>query len=241
MKHKLTILHFACCQLFISHMVAQPWQVRYTGAMRSAKQGDFSASLCLDTLPTQNLFAIGPVAALGGEILVWDGKPFVADVLRENGQQYLKKAPAGLCAMFLVYAQVKQWDTVKLTGTFKGLRPLQQAIEAQAAAKGIDTQQPFPFLLFGKIAVGKGHIRHADTPVLRVPAAVSDENKRFFAIQNKKTQMLGFFSKSHQGVFTHHDSFIHIHYRLYTKYEAGHLDEAMFDDKEPLMLLLPKG
>ena len=52
--------------------------------------------------------------------------------------------------------------------------------------------------------------------------------------------MLGFYSQKHQGIFTSMDSYLHIHYLLSNKYQAGHLDEVVFDKATPIRLLIPK-
>jgi acetolactate decarboxylase len=42
-------------------------------------------------------------------------------------------------------------------------------------------------------------------------------------------EIIGFFSTEHKGVFTHHDSFLHMHLITKDKEKMGHLDAATFD------------
>jgi acetolactate decarboxylase len=216
-----------------------PVKFFHAGAITKVRQGDLSAAVRLDTLPQDHLFAIGPVEDLKGEILVWDGKPFKAAITGENPQPYVEKAPEGLKAIFLVYANVPQWDTVVVTAPVMNMQDLENMIGTTAHAHGVDTSQAFPFLLFGKVSKGLGHIQFFDTAKIDMSPTIGEDAKHFFPFENVRSQFVGFYSHHHKRIFTHHDTFIHIHYRLYTKYHAGHLDEVAFDKSEPIRLLLP--
>jgi acetolactate decarboxylase len=215
-------------------------KVNFAGAMMKIRQGDLSAAVLLDTLPQAHLFAIGPIENLQGELLVWDGKPFKAAMMPDRKQPFVEKAPANLKAIFLVYANVPAWDTVIIREPVPDMATLEKLVGQYAHRQGTDTSQAFPFLLFGKIAKGLGHIQMLDTAATKITPTVGDDAKVFLPIENQKAQFVGFYSHHHQRVFTHHDSYIHIHYRLYTKYHAGHLDEVAFDKGEPVRLLLPR-
>jgi len=214
-------------------------KVKFAGAMMKIRQGDLSAAVMLDTLPQAHLFAIGPVENLQGEIMMWDGKPFKAAMMPDGKQPFVEKAPANLKAVFLVYANIPAWDTVVIREPVPDIASLEKLIGQYAHLHGTDTTQAFPFLLFGKIAKGMGHIQMLDTATTKITATVGDDSKVFLPVENQRSQFVGFYSHHHQRVFTHHDRFIHIHYRLYTKYHAGHLDEVTFDAGEPVRLLLP--
>lgn len=49
--------------------------------------------------------------------------------------------------------------------------------------------------------------------------------------------MVGYFSTSHQGEFTHHDSFTHIHLITADRKVMGHLDHAEFRGSEMALFL----
>jgi hypothetical protein len=61
--------------------------------------------------------------------------------------------------------------------------------------------------------------------------------EKHYNYQNEDAEIIGFFSTEHKGVFTHHDSFLHMH--LITKDESkmGHLDELKIGK---MKLYLPK-
>jgi hypothetical protein len=69
--------------------------------IRQDKQVD--ASILIDTIKAKNLYALGPVENLRGEIIVWNNNAFVA-ALTEDKQPYVQKNVKDLKAIFLVYA-----------------------------------------------------------------------------------------------------------------------------------------
>ncbi len=233
---------FVVMVLAVLSWQASAQQVHHIGSLRSLhREGRTEATVLLDTLPQQHLYAIGPVEGLQGEIYVWDGKPFVAGWLKESGQPYVKKDVHPLRAVFLVYAQVPAWDTIPLNTHPSDLRQLERVIAREASRHGMDTTQAFPFLLYGKVQKGRGHVLQADSVAATVTPEARQDATFAFGFENVKSQLIGFYSQHHQGVFTHHDSFLHIHFRLNTKYQAGHLEEVAFDPAAPLWLYLPAG
>ncbi len=60
-----------------------------------------------------------------------------------------------------------------------------------------------------------------------------------FVRENVEGEIIGFFSTEHQTVFTHHDSFIHIHFINREQTEMGHVDDLLLNRKEEVMLYLP--
>lgn len=235
-------VRFLVCLLlmFAGHSKTVTAQVSFAGTQTKIRNGDFSAAVLLDTLPKEHLFALGPEEGLRSELFVWNGRIFRAGVWRENGQPYVEKDAKGMQAVFLVWANVPAWDTVVLQENIVSLRQLEQIIGMNAHRHGLDTSKAFPFLLLGKFLKAQGHIMDNDTSRNLITAATGGEAKKYFPVDGQRVQLLGFYSHHHRGIFTHHDSFTHIHYRTYSKHHAGHLDEASFDPSEPLRLLLAK-
>ena len=224
----------------LSDVIAQKAaEVKFAGAQLKVRQGDFSAAVLLDTLPKNHLFAIGPEEGLRSEIFVWDGRIFRAGVLRETGKPYVEKDIKNMKAVFLVWANIPAWDTLVIGKHISSLKDLEEVIGKEAHQHGTDTAGAFPFLLFGKLQKGKGHIMDKDPAIKAPTSGTAEDAKKYFPVDGEKVQMVGFYSHHHQRIFTHHDSYIHIHYRTYSKFHAGHLDEAAFDPSVPIRLLLP--
>jgi acetolactate decarboxylase len=221
----------------LTSIKAQTKSVQYSGSMQQMKQKNgLQASIMVDSLNLKNLYALGPVEYLQGEIIVWNGLPMVA-AINKNKEPYLKKNVHPLKAIFLVYAKVDKWDTLHLSTPITSMQSLQKTIAYQAALKGIDTTQAFPFLLIGKIKSGVGHIMYAHLPILNSDSIA--QAKYIQPIHQQFAQLLGFYSQHHQNIFTHSNNYLHVHYRLGNKYQAGHLDEVAFEETNSIELLLP--
>lgn len=50
-----------------------------------------------------------------------------------------------------------------------------------------------------------------------------------FKLKQEFVEMIGFFSTEHKGVFTHHDSNMHIHLITEDESKMGHLDSVDLD------------
>ena len=71
------------------------------------QKGDLSSRINLDTLSEiSNLYAIGPIEGLKGEITIYNGKPSIATIEREQPKIY---SSLNYNAVFLVYASAFQW------------------------------------------------------------------------------------------------------------------------------------
>jgi acetolactate decarboxylase len=224
----------------ISLSFSQNVPVFHTGEMKQLHQKGFAAATVnLDTLQKDHLYALGPVAHLQGEVFAWDGKVFVASLSKEQKRPFVSKNPEAVSTIFLVYTYVSKWDTIKLHLKTTNLNELVREIEFNAHVHGLDTSKPFPFLMLGAFSKAKGHIVFADTPTSQIKPGTLERYKHYYDFNSQKVQLLGFYSSHHQGVFTHHGSKLHIHYRMFNKYEAGHLDEISFDGSKTVLLLLP--
>jgi len=236
---ELKLFFSAILSLLSLNILAQDNLVKYSGKMsKIGQESRVDAEIMIDSIKGKHLYAIGPVENLRGEIIVWDNKPFVA-AITEDKRPYLQKNVKQLKAIFLVYADIEKWDTVLLTNKISSLKELEKAITNAAYLHGTDTSTAFPFLILGKVKEGTGHIMFKDTSIIDItPAALKEANHKN-TFNNQLVQMLGFYSQHHQTIFTHHDSFLHIHYRMANKYQAGHLDMVSFIEGVPVKLLLP--
>jgi acetolactate decarboxylase len=230
-------------QIFVSLMfcgVSQAQVVKYSGSMSKIRQQNrVDAEILLDTIAAANLYAIGPVEDLRGEIMVWDNNTFVA-ALTEDKKPLVQKNVKNLKAIFLVYADVKEWDTMIVNEhQIRSMSNLETFITRMAFSKGLDTASAFPFQIFARAKQGSGHIRYKDTSVKLITPEILDRSTYINSFTDQYIQMLGFYSQHHQTIFTHHDSFVHIHYRLRNKYQAGHLEELHLDPNYPIKLLFP--
>lgn len=91
--------------------------------------------------------------------------------------------------------------------------------------KTTEFKRPFAFKLIGKISKAIIHIQN-----LQEGANISSPDEAYqgqtnYELYNEESEIIGFFSMKHKGVFTHHDSFLHMHLILKDERKMGHLDE----------------
>lgn len=110
-------------------------------------------------------------------------------------------------------------------------------ILTQAEAHGLDATEPFPFVL-------EGSFYDVDWHLVNGKKEPSNDHKHF-APFNKLTDhrdqaegiVIGFYSASNQGVYTHPGESWHLHIVFEKEEKAGHLDKISV--KEGTLLKLP--
>ncbi len=194
------------------------------GAMREVMWGGrMEAVLDLDTIADRkHLYGLGPLDSLRGELLVADGKAFRSTV-RPDGRMQVEETFASK-APFFVYARVRKWRRVELPDTLLSLPTLEPILNRSAGCR----ERPCAFRLAGKVREAGIHVVDL-APGARVasPADAHAGNKSF-DLKDAKVEMVGFFSTRHQGVFTHHDSYLHAHLLTADRKMMGHADRAGF-------------
>ena len=60
-----------------------------------------------------------------------------------------------------------------------------------------------------------------------------------YMLENSEVEIVGFFSTEHKGIFTHHDSNVHMHLITTDRKKMGHLDKVFFGNGS-MKLYLPK-
>lgn len=199
------------------------YRVKSGGEMRTVMQkGNLDAHVdCATLRELKGLYALGPVEGLKGEITILDGKPSISTV--KDGKPVVGEDWPKAC--FLVYVQVERWQTIDLPKGVESLEHLQDFVQMSAKQAGLDTDKPFPFLVTGTPKRVKYHIvwktdGQPHTKELHAKAKLP------FEVTGREVQMVGFYSDKHHGVFTHHDSNIHVHVRTTDGKDAGHVDAA---------------
>ncbi|MFC4721717.1 acetolactate decarboxylase [Geojedonia litorea] len=210
-------------------------EVKYSGALRTIMSGAIQSVISLDTLSKmKHLYALGAVDNLKGEIQIFNGLPsnsFVVDSSLQINDSY------NLKASLLIYAEIEAWDSYQIEH-IKIKSDLEKQIFKIATDSGIDIEKPFPFLLEGTIASLDWHVinwKDGDTIHNHKKHKASGLNGN---LKNRKVQIIGFYSTKHKGVFTHHTTNMHIHFKTDDKDIAGHVDDLLLDNS--ITLKLPK-
>jgi acetolactate decarboxylase len=216
-RYILFLLWFALGQPSFS----QPL-VRHAGSMSEMGKMNFAASIRLDTLPTnQHLFALGPYGRMQGEITVLDGSPMIAQVQQDGSAAVIQTWKAE--APFLVYADVASWVSFEVKAGISNMNDLQAFVQQLAKQKGFDVSNPFPFRITATVADLTTHVvtpRSAD-----VAGYQPGRNQANYSYKNISGELLGFYSEKHQGIYTHKDSYIHVHFVSKDRTVMGHVDK----------------
>lgn len=217
-----------CSALFAAGLAAEPqkkdepaYAVKAEGEMRTVMlKGDLAARADTAALRgRKNLYALGPVEGLKGEVSIFAGKPAVATV-RDGKPSVAEDWPK---ACFLVSAEVARWDKTEIPKGVESLEHLQAFVEKSAKAAGLDAAEPFPFLVTGTPKKVTYHIVWK-TDGLPHTKELHAKAKLPFGVEGRGVEMLGFYSDKHHGVFTHHDTNIHVHFRTADGTDSGHVD-----------------
>ena len=199
------------------------------GALRMIMhQGEIQSRIRLDTLPNQDLFGLGAADSLSGELMVVSGKIYQSQV--ENGNLQVLQNPQAE-ATLLVYAKVPAWDTLEI----KGLMQLQDLLQQQSHGRSLE--QPFPFLIQGRLEEVKYHVLNFD--VDKNDLMNHKEGALTGTMTQKWSTLLGFYATDAKGIYTHHDSNVHIHVLSEDQTIMGHVDHLVIG-KGPIKLLIPK-
>lgn len=207
-------------------------QVHIVGALRNVMQkGELQGRIQLDTIANRRgLYGLGPEAFLSGELLIYDGRSYVSRVQADSSiqidQSYHVSAP------FFVYTNVEKWKRIHLPSELRTIKDLEQHLEEITS----EYQEAFPFRLSGTASSAAFHIQNLpEGTAVRSPQEAHQGQVNYELIE-KEVEILGFFSKVHQGIFTHHDSHVHMHMITRDGTQMGHLDTL---ELGTMQLLLP--
>ncbi len=230
----LTAILLASCKTPTSN-----YQVHHRGALKTLMhEGDLRAVIALDTLQRlPNLFALGAVENLKGEILIYDSRPFASSV-KDDSAVVVDRSFHHKAAL-LVYAQVSKWREIAIPAEVRYVAELEAFLLMVTKREGINAAEPFPFLLTGAAAFVDWHVvnwTEGDTIHTHEKHKASGLRGR---LENQIVELLGFYSDKHQGIFTHRGSNVHLHVKTVAGGLAAHVDDLKLSGEMSLFLPEP--
>ena len=207
--------------------------IQIAGAMKDVMwKGELAGVIELDSIQNKSgLYGLGPESFLTGELLVNNGQAYVSRVLTDSTMEVVKTFDVS--APFFVYGNVREWEETNLPGAIKSAKDLEVFIDEHSK----ELKRPFAFKLIGSVSAATIHIQNLPAGTKVSSPDEAHQGQTPYAIQNENVTIVGFFSTEHQGVFTHHDSWMHMHLITENEDKMGHLDEVEFDQ---MVLYLPK-
>ena len=227
-------LTFVSCSTAIDNKSS--FKVEHRGALKDMMhKGDISAKANLSELKDmQNLYALGALENLKGEVLILNSNPFntiVIDSALTFDNSFSKKAT------LLVYVCVPNWKSINIPNNIVGYDELEKFIAEKAEENQIDINEPFPFLIEGTPASFDWHVINWKDGDTEHSHEKHIHSGLYGTIKNQPVKMLGFYSDSHHAIFTHHTTNMHMHVKTDNNEIAGHVDALVLG--EGMILKLP--
>lgn len=219
--------------VFFAIPVSEVPEVKVSGAMRNIMvNGDLSSQASLDTINKDHLYGLGPVAGLKGEMMILDGVVYSSS---SDGGQVTNQQDKVSQAAMLVYSKVEKWKTINIKTAVNSYAELERLVENTAKANGYDVETPFVFKIEGDPSMASYHVIDWKEGI----GHTMDNHKQFaYAGQfiNEKAILLGFYSRYHQGIFTHHTTYMHVHISALKTKTIGHLDDIRVNNSITIYL-----
>ncbi len=205
------------------------------GEMRSVmREGKLGPVVAIDTISNAaHLYGLGPVEYLAGEIMVVDGRGYVSAVKDDT---IAVRETLNIKAPFFGYARIERWKEMDIPDTIASLGQLETFLTENTIAE----RRPFFFKVSAVVDSATIHVMSLPSGArIASPQEAHALGRKEFQVLNKKAELLGFFSTTHQATFTHHNTFVHIHLLTEDRKAMGHLD-ALAMQKGTTRLYLPQ-
>lgn len=208
-------------------------KVNSISAMKNAMwKGEIGPKIYLDTIEDKKgLYGLGPLQYLKGEITIVNGKSYVSRVTSDTTMAVTKSF--AISAPFFVYSNVRNWKKISLPDSITTVKDIEGFVNKNASG----FKNPFAFTLKGKVKKATIHIQNLPEGTKVRSPKEAHQGQVNYNLENETVEIVGFFSREHQGIFTHHDTFIHMHLITNDKKKMGHLDSITI---QSMTLYLPQ-
>ena len=226
MKFKTTLFGLAILILTNCTTKAQHTtnEVKIVGQMKNVMwKGQLYGTINLDTIDNKiNLYGLGPVEYLAGEIIIIGGKSYksivTSDTTMKVEETYDIKAP------FFGYSNISKWTEQTLPDSIQTIQQLETYLDKVTK----NSPRPFMFKLSGTVEQAKIHIVNLPKGSKVSSPDEAHKGQINYELQNEQVDIIGFFSTEHKAIFTHHDTYLHMHLMTTDRQQMGHLDRVLF-------------
>lgn len=201
--------------LLIGGSAAEPSEsglIRYGSMHQALAQGDDTARVRLTDLQQYpDLYAIGAVAGLQGEITIVDSEPVVTAVDPSGAPHPLD--PATSAATLLMGQSVARWVSTELADDVAPA-DFDEAVRSAAAAHDVDLAEPFVFVVEGELTDVHLHVLNGACPVhARRHGLELPEGSRPFETDADRIEgtLVGIYATNGAGTVTHSGTRTHVH------------------------------
>ena len=172
----------------------------------------------------KNSYAVGAIQKGAGEITVLNGKVYL-DYGKDGIGNALNTIPEHEKAVLLATTTVEKWQSINFSSSMQK-EDLFKSILSKAKELGLNIEKPFPFLLEGGFKELKIHVINGQNPKFE---GHGGKEKMFKMATDIKTHQMativGFYSASNQGVYTHPNESWHLHTIIEDQNISAHVDD----------------
>ncbi len=204
--------------------------VKVVGEMRDVMwKGDLKGKIATDSLNSKETYGLGPIEFLKGEILLFEGQTFVSKVVDSISHE-VTKIPSAM-APFFVFSLNSELKIVQFSPENYSLKGIEEHINSVYK----DYDQPLLIRIDGEFNSMKLHsVNLPDGQEVSSPDE-AHQGLTQYDFKNISGSLIGFFSRNHKAVFTHHDSFFHAHFISDDREVLGHIDKTNFNSSKVTM------
>lgn len=160
----------------------------------------------IDTITKRtNLYGLGPVEYLAGEILIIDGKSYKSTVISDTTM--VVKESYDIKAPFFGYSNISKWTMQTLPDSIKEIKDLEEFLDKTTKS----APRPFIFKLSGIVEQATIHIVNLPKGSKVSSPEEAHQGQKNYVLKNEPSEIIGFFSTQHKAIFTHHDTNLHMH------------------------------
>jgi acetolactate decarboxylase len=236
MRRNKLILYVYILLMFSCTIKQNPDVNVYGALFEMMHQNNLTTRIDLNRFENENhVYGLGALTDLKGEILIIDSQAYISRVNRDGNIEISNNYSHG--AALFVESKVDKWNSIQMPKNIENISDLEKYLELNVDKFSLDIEKPFPFMI-------KGVIPSVDWHIINWPEGDSEHSHSKHVnsgisgnLNEIPIQILGFYSKHHRAIFTHHTTYIHMHLLTNDSKIAGHIDNVIFNGNQ--MLYLP--
>ena len=184
--------------------------------------GYYPAVFHMDTLQNkENVYAVGSMEGLVGEIQVFNSEAFHSRVQEDS---VVVGSSVTANAALMLYAQVANWREISMPLSVVNQEALVGFLEYDNEISGLTSADPLIFTIEGKAEQISWHILKGPEKD-SISEAAHNVSRLSGVIEDAEVEILGFYSREYEGIITHHNIPLHMHFKTADGLLAGHVDD----------------
>ena len=188
--------------------------------------GDLEGKISTDSLNSNTAYGLGPIEYLKGEILLFEGQTYISKVI--DSLQHKVEQTESSRAPFFVYSTASDLREINIPQDDFTLKSTENLIDSLYN----DYENPLLIRIDGMFdAITVHSVNLAEGSTVSSPDQ-AHQGLTKYDYENVSGSLIGFFSRKHKAVFTHHDGFFHAHFISDQRNILGHVDAIDFNSNK---------